>query len=90
MNKKLTLNVDDSLIDFAKTYSKQSNQSISNLFEKYLLRLKNKTLNKNISEDARELYGIIKNHEFPDKKEMRKRFYEKSIDWSEHNNRYVK
>ena len=36
MNKKLTLNVDESLIDFAKAYSKESNQSISNIFEKYL------------------------------------------------------
>ncbi len=80
MNKKLTLNVDESLIDFAKTYSKESNQSISNIFEKYLIRLKTETKSVEISEDARELYGIISKDELPDKKEMRKRFYEKSID----------
>ena len=80
MNKKLTLNVDESLIDFAKTYSKESNQSISNIFEKYLIRLKTETKSVEISEEARELYGIIRKDELPDKKEMRKRFYEKSID----------
>jgi hypothetical protein len=80
MNKKLTLNVDESIIDFAKTYSKVNNQSISNIFEKYLIRLKEETKEIKISEDARELYGIISKDEFPDKKEMRKRFYEKSID----------
>lgn len=80
MNKKLTLNVDESLIDFAKTYSKESNQSISNIFEKYLIRLKTNTKEVKISEDARELYGIISKNELPDKKEMRKRLYEKSID----------
>ena len=80
VNKKLTLNVDESLIDFAKNYSKESNQSISGIFEKYLIRLKNETKEVTISEDARELYGIISKDEFPDKKEMRKRFYEKSID----------
>ena len=80
MNKKLTLNVDESLIDFAKTYSKESNQSISNIFEKYLIRLKTETNEVKISEDARELYGIISKNELPDKKEMRKRLYEKSID----------
>jgi hypothetical protein len=80
MNKKLTLNVDESIIDFAKTYSRANNQSISNIFEKYLIRLKEETKEIEISEDARQLYGIISKDELPDKKEMRKRFYEKSID----------
>ena len=80
MNKKLTLNVDESLIDFAKTYSKESDQSISSIFEKYLIRLKNETKEINVSEDARELYGIISKNELPDKKEMRNNLYEKSID----------
>jgi hypothetical protein len=80
MNKKLTLNVDESIIDFAKTYSRANNQSISKIFEKYLIRLKEETKEIEISEDARQLYGIISKDELPDKKEMRKRFYEKSID----------
>jgi len=79
MNKKLTLNVDESIINFAKNYSKENNQSISNIFEKYLMRLKEETKEVKISQDAHELYGIIEKEEFPDKKEMRKRLYEKSI-----------
>lgn len=79
MNKKLTLNVEESLIDFAKTYSKESNQSISNIFEKYLIRLQNQAKEIKVSDDAKELYGIIDKTELPDKKEMRKEFYEKSI-----------
>ncbi len=80
MNKKLTLNVDESLIDFAKSYSKASNQSISSIFEKYLIRLKEGKENIEVSEDARELYGIIGNEKLPDKKKMRAEFYEKSTD----------
>ena len=85
MNKKLTLNVDESIINFAKNYSKENNQSISNIFEKYLMRLKEETKEAKISQDASELYGIIGNSEIPDKKEIRKRLYEKSINWSEYN-----
>ena len=88
MNKKLTLNVDESIINFAKNYSKENNQSISNIFEKYLMRLKEETKEAKISQDASELYGIIGNSEIPDKKEIRKRLYEKSINWSEYNYRF--
>ena len=80
MNKKLTLNVDESIIDFAKTYSKKSNQSISSIFEKYLIRLKTETKEMQISEEARELYGIISKNELPDKKEMRKKFAEQTVE----------
>ena len=79
MNKKLTLNVDENLIEFAHQYSKVSRQSISGLFEKYLLRLKQDINHNNISSDARDLYGILDKGILPDKKEMRKGFYEKSI-----------
>ncbi|GAB6091694.1 DUF6364 family protein [Spirochaeta dissipatitropha] len=79
MNKKLTLNVDESIIDFAKKYSKVNNQSISKIFEKYLIRLKDETKDTDFSDDARELYGIINKESFPDKKVIRKSFYEKSI-----------
>ena len=79
MNKKLTLNVDESLIEFAHYYSKISSQSISGLFEKYLLRLKKNVYHENISSTARDLYGILDKEKLPDKKEMRKDFYEKSI-----------
>ena len=79
MNRKLTLNVDEKLIEFAHQYSKVSRQSISGLFEKYLLRLKQDINNIHISAVARDLYGILDEDVLPDKKEMRKDFYEKSI-----------
>ena len=79
MNRKLTLNVDEQLIEFAHLYSKVSKQSISGLFEKYLLRLKQDLYHEDISSAARDLYGILDKDILPDKKEMRKEFYEKSI-----------
>ena len=79
MNRKLTLNVDENLIEFAHQYSKVSRQSISGLFEKYLLRLKQDVNHVDISPAARDLYGILGKETLPDKKEMRKVFYEKSI-----------
>jgi len=79
MNKKLTLNVEENLIKFAHEYSKLSRQSISGLFEKYLLRLKRDVSLEGISSTAKDLYGILSKDILPDKKEMRKEFYEKSI-----------
>lgn len=79
MNKKLTLSVDESLIDFAKKYSKLNSQSISSIFEKYLIRLKEET-SEIVSEPVNELYGIMEDRPLPDKKEIRKFFYEKSTD----------
>ena len=79
MNKKLTLNMDENIIKFAHQYSKVSRQSISGLFEKYLLRLQQDISHKDISSAARDLYGILDKDILPDKKEMRKEFYEKSI-----------
>lgn len=79
MNKKLTLNVDESLIDFAHEYSKKTNQSISNIVEKYFLNLKKEIDSSKISASAREIYGILESNQVPDKEEMRKEFHEKSI-----------
>lgn len=79
MNKKLTLNVDENLIIFAHQYAKTTKQSISGLFEKYLSRLKQDVDHENISSASNGLYGILDKTVLPDKKEMRKTFYEKSI-----------
>lgn len=40
MKKKLTLSINDDLIDFAHDFSKETNQSISHIVEKYLAELK--------------------------------------------------
>jgi acetyl-CoA carboxylase alpha subunit len=41
MKKKLILSINDDLIDFAHDFSKETNQSISHIVEKYLAELKN-------------------------------------------------
>ena len=41
MSKKLTLSIDNELIDFAHLYSRKSGISISRLFEQYLMNLRN-------------------------------------------------
>ena len=79
MNKKLTLNIEDSLITFAHNYSKKTNQSISSIIERYLSRLKNENDIETISSEAKELYGILEKEPLPNKKVMRKKLYEKNI-----------
>lgn len=79
MNKKLTLNVNEEIIDFAHRYSKKTNQSISQIVEKYLKRLKQDIDQAELSQETSALYGILENTYVMDKKEMRKKFYEKSI-----------
>ncbi|MBN2652281.1 MAG: hypothetical protein JXR63_07855 [Spirochaetales bacterium] len=80
MNKKLTLNIDDSLIDFAKHYSAESRQSVSSLFENYLIRLRDCQEDLILTDNTLSIYGITEKENLPDKEEMRKDFYEKSID----------
>lgn len=79
MNKKLTLNIDDDLIEFAHYYSKKTHQSISSIVEKYFNKLKEKKETNNLSQTTNDLYGILENNPLPDKKTMRKEFYEKNI-----------
>lgn len=80
MAKKLTLSMDEDLIKFAHSYSAKTRQSVSHLFEKYLQRLKKGMEHGVLSSEAKELHGILEKSELPDKKEMRRDFYEKSID----------
>jgi hypothetical protein len=40
MKKKLTLSINDDLIDFAHDFSKETNQSIPHIVEEYLAELK--------------------------------------------------
>jgi len=79
MDKKLTLNIDENLIQFAHTYSKYTHQSISKIVEKYFQRLKKQIDQAQLSAEAEELYGIFENETLPDKKELRKSSHEKNI-----------
>jgi len=82
MKKKLTLSINDDLIDFAHDFSKETNQSISHIVEEYLAELKKQQekgakeqkLNKRIE----KLYGAFENEPIPDKKDLRRAFHEKN------------
>jgi hypothetical protein len=79
MNRKLTLNIDEELITFAHDYSKTTKQSISDMVEKYLQYLHDEVDTSSLTPEAQALHGILDEQEIPDKKELRRAFYEKSI-----------
>jgi len=85
MNKKLTLYIDEYLIEFAHSYSKRTKQSISHLVEQYLERIQKKNTMHEVSPETMRLYGILKHEDIPDKKQMRKVFHEKDSDRSQYN-----
>jgi len=78
MQKKLTLSIDENLIKFAHNFSKETNQSISKMVEEYLLQLKKHNNDNSINPRIENLYGIFEDQPIPDKKELRKMFYDKS------------
>lgn len=61
MNAKLTLKLNKSAIDQAKSYAKKTNQSLSFLVEKYFILIseKNSSVPDDISPIVQELSGII-------------------------------
>ncbi|MDR3238212.1 MAG: DUF6364 family protein [Spirochaetia bacterium] len=79
MNKKLTLNLDANIIDFAHSYSKKANKPISKIIENYFIELKTKST-PDIPKEVAELCGILKEINIPDKKELRRQFHEDHLD----------
>lgn len=61
MNKKLTLSVEDSIIEKAKAYAKDNDESLSKLVENYfrLLTSNRKKNDDEISPLVKELMGTI-------------------------------
>jgi len=84
MKKKLTLSIEEDIIEFAHELSDKNNQSISNLIENYLITLKeqnNHNDDDKLSAEVKELTGFFDEDKLPaDKKEMRQIFHEKNID----------
>ena len=62
MNKKLTLSVDDSIINRAKEYAEEHNQSLSEIVETYfrIITTGNEAEEKEISPVVSELLGSVK------------------------------
>ncbi|MGM0438786.1 MAG: DUF6364 family protein [Bacillota bacterium] len=71
MKKKLTLSINDDLINFAHDFSKETNQSISHIVEKYLAELKKQqekgTKEQKLNKRIEKLYGAFENEPIPDK-----------------------
>lgn len=60
MDKKLTLSLDQGIIEKAKTYAKANNTSLSKLIEAYLATLTKRTKKKsNITPLVESLSGVI-------------------------------
>lgn len=60
MDKKLTLSLDQSIIEHAKVYAKSNNTSLSKLIESYLATLTKKTTEKpEITPLVKSLSGVI-------------------------------
>ena len=76
MNKKLTLSMDSSIIDFAHNFSKKTKKPVSQIVEHYFITLKQQNTAA-LPKDLEELYGIFEGIEAPDKKELRRMFHEK-------------
>jgi len=70
MNTKLTLNIDQNIIEEAKSYAKNNSVSLSKLIENYLLSLTTKDSKKTkISPLVESLTGVISLEDTDYKKE---------------------
>ena len=70
MNTKLTLNIDDNIIEEAKLYAKDNSVSLSKLIENYLQSLTKKKFDKGkISPLVESLTGVISLESNNNKKE---------------------
>ncbi len=68
MNTKLTLRLDEHLIESAKEYSAQTGKSVSKIVSDFFVIIKNEKLNKNssVTPTVESLKGIIKDSKFSD------------------------
>jgi hypothetical protein len=76
MTKKLTLSIDENIVEFAHSFSLKYNKSISRIIEDYLIFLKEQNATE-LPNDLEELYGIFEGIDVPEKKELRKMFHDK-------------
>lgn len=69
MDKKLTLSLDESIIETAKLYAKSNKTSLSKLIESYLDSLSSKSKKSEITPLVESLSGVISIDENFDEKE---------------------
>ena len=71
MNTKLTLNLDKSIIEEAKSYASRNKLSLSKLIENYLNSLTKSSKSQKISPLVESLTGVIPNDNIEERKDYR-------------------
>ena len=72
MTTKLTLTVEKTIIERAKSYAKKTGRSLSELIESYLENITEENYNSDLSPKLRKLIGSVKLPEdFNEEKELR-------------------
>ncbi len=80
MTTKLTLTVEKSVIERAKSYAKNTGRSLSEIIENYLTTLTNENDNDQLSPKLKKIVGIITLPEdFDEKAELRKALEKKHL-----------
>ncbi len=80
MNKKLTLSLNEAVIEKAKIYAKKTGKSLSGLVENFFDNLTEKTISEGISERISRISGKIElPANFDYKEELRKTLEEKYL-----------
>lgn len=67
MKSKLTLSIDENLVDYAKQQARREGQSVSAMFSDYLMRRKKTSQSKVVSVDT--MVGSLKNYQIDDSKQ---------------------
>lgn len=72
MTTKLTLTVEKTIIERAKSYAKKTGRSLSELIESYLKNITEENYNSDLSPKLKKLIGSVKLPEdFDEEKELR-------------------
>jgi hypothetical protein len=77
MNSKLTLTVEKSVIERAKSYAKHTGRSLSEMIQNYLENITQDSKDENLSPKLKKIVGAVKlPKDFNEKDELRS-YYEK-------------
>lgn len=80
MNTKLTLTVEKSIIQRAKSYAKNTGRSLSELIENYLAKITEEESTTELSPRLKKIVGVVQLPEdFNDKEELRSALEEKHL-----------
>lgn len=80
MATKLTLTLEKTVIERAKSYAKKTGRSLSELIETYLENLTNENYNSDLSPKLKKLIGSVKlPKDFDEEKELRSAIEKKHL-----------